>query len=399
MKYNRKANLTVIFITVFIDLMGFGILIPILPTFATKELAISDFQIGIVIAIYSFFQFLLNPFFGSLSDKFGRRPILLFTLLLTSVSYLIFSISDSFEMLLFSRILAGIGGSNIAVAQAIISDITPQSERAKGMGLIGAAFGLGFVFGPFIGGVLAKFSYSYAGLGSALFSFLSFLFAFIVLKETIKMEKSKISYRIKLFNIKLLSIIAKNRPLFVTMLLFFTIIFAVANIYGTFALLAYKKYNFDEIQIGILFSISGLIGALVQGILIKNISLKYSERSVIVIGTFLMMISLALIPYGYNFIGVAVVISLLSIGTGLLQPTLLGMVSNFAPIDKQGEIFGINQSFASLARVLGPLWGGFAFDYYGYNSPFITGAIFTFFTFLIGLFFIKFQTSNRRVNV
>ena len=147
----HKASLSVIFATVFIDLMGFGILIPILPTFASKDLNISDFGIGTIVAVYSLVQFLFNPILGRLSDRLGRRPIILISLLTTAVSYLIFSAAHSFFLLFFSRMLAGFGGSNIGVAQAYIADITTKKERAKGMGIIGAAFGLGFVFGFMLG--------------------------------------------------------------------------------------------------------------------------------------------------------------------------------------------------------------------------------------------------------
>lgn len=166
--------------------MGFGILMPILPTFGTKILHISDFEIGISVAVFSLMQFLFNPVLGKLSDKFGRRPVILVSLLTTAVSYIIFSYTDTFFLLIMSRILAGLGGSNIGVAQAYIADVTDKSERSKGMGIIGAAFGLGFVFGPIIGGYLSHFSYATAGFGSAAFSFMAFIFAFFYLPESIK---------------------------------------------------------------------------------------------------------------------------------------------------------------------------------------------------------------------
>ena len=176
MANKNKASLSIIFLTIFIDLMGFGILIPILPTFASKELGVSDFGIGSIVAVFSLMQFIFNPMMGKLSDKIGRRPVILVTQLMTAASYLIFAFSNSFLLLFLSRMLAGLGGSNIGVAQAYIADITTREERAKGMGVIGAAFGLGFVFGPVIGAVLAKFGYHIAGIGSAFFT-LSFFYS------------------------------------------------------------------------------------------------------------------------------------------------------------------------------------------------------------------------------
>ena len=155
----NKASLGVIFITIFIDLMGFGLLIPILPTFASKDLGINDFGIGFIIAVYSLMQFIFNPIFGKLSDKVGRKPVIAVSLLMTATSYIIFSFAGSFIVLTLSRMLAGLGGSNIGVAQAYIADITNKEERTKGMAVIGMAFGLGFVFGPVIGAFISQYGY------------------------------------------------------------------------------------------------------------------------------------------------------------------------------------------------------------------------------------------------
>jgi multidrug resistance protein len=176
----KKTPLLLIFLTVFIDLLGFGILIPILPTFATKELGLEEAAIGIVIAIYSLTQLFFNPLFGKLSDKYGRRPVIVVSLLLNASGYILFSFTHSYLMLLLSRIIAGIGGSSIGVAQAYIADVTTREERSKGMGLIGAAFGLGFVFGPLIGGFLAKYGYAITGYAAAGFSLLAFLLTLLV---------------------------------------------------------------------------------------------------------------------------------------------------------------------------------------------------------------------------
>ena len=152
----KKASLSLIFITVFIDLLGFGILIPILPTFSTIELNLSEFSIGLVLAIYSLTQFIFGPILGNLSDRLGRRPLIVGCLFLNAVGYIIFAFTNSFMLLIISRIVAGIGGSSVAVAQAYIADVTSKEDRSKGMGMIGVAFGLGFVFGPIMGGFLSK---------------------------------------------------------------------------------------------------------------------------------------------------------------------------------------------------------------------------------------------------
>ncbi len=389
MSRNKKSSLTIIFITVFIDLVGFGILIPILPTFAAKEIHISDFQIGIVVATYSFMQFLFNPIMGKLSDKYGRKPLIVFSLILNSISYIIFAFTNSFLLLLFSRIIAGIGGSNIGVAQAYIADITTKHNRSKGMGIIGAAFGLGFVFGPLIGGLLSKYGYEVVGFFAAGFSFLAFLFAAFILSESLHKDFRISHTNYKIFDLKSVIEVLKMPRVGFLVFLFFILIFAIANTYGTFALLGFKHYHFTDSQNGMLFGIMGLIGALVQGAGLKRLVEKFRDSSLLLYGSIFMGVGLLMIPYGKNFIGVAIIVSIMSIGTGILQPVVLSMISKFSPQDRQGAILGINQSISALARVFGPLWGGWTFQYLGYEFPFITGAFFTFISFGLIFFLLR----------
>ncbi|MEE9429784.1 MAG: MFS transporter [Melioribacteraceae bacterium] len=392
-----KSSLTIIFLTVFIDLLGFGVLIPILPTFASKELQITDFEIGIVVAAFSFVQFIFNPILGRLSDRIGRRPIILVSLFITSIAYLWFSFADSFLILLLSRMLAGLGGSNISVAQAYIADITDETNRAKGMGLIGAAFGLGFVFGPMLGGMLSQYGYHIVGYVSATFSFMAFLFATFKLKESLKEEnKSRAKNTYAIFSKETLSEVFNNHKLRFVIFIYFIIVFSMANIYGTFSLLAYKVYHFTDMQIGYLFGTIGIVGAIVQGGLIKRLSQKFKDEHLVLAGIFFMMLGLVGLPYGGSFIGVAIIGGVLAFGTGILQPTILGMVSKDANSGNQGSILGFNQSAASMARVLGPLWGGFAFEFLGYQFPFLTGGIFTFVLLIFTIYY--FNSQNRKTN-
>lgn len=385
----NKASLSIIFVTIFIDLMGFGILIPILPTFASKELGISDFGIGAIVAVFSLMQFFFNPMLGKLSDKIGRRPVILVTQLMTAVSYLIFAFSNSFALLFFSRMLAGLGGSNIGVAQAYIADITTHEERAKGMGMIGAAFGLGFVFGPIIGALLAKYGYHVAGLASACFTLSAFTFAFFRLPESLKEKKKEGKIQIKIFDFPFAKQVLSNPSLGFLIVLLFFIIFSIANIYGTFAILGYKFYHFSDQQNGMLFGITGLVGAIVQAGFIRTLSKKMSDKNIVLIGIFFMMIGLGLLPYGGNFGGVAIVISIMAVGSGILQPIIPSMISKHAPENQQGATLGFSQSVSAFARVLGPLWGGFAYNFLGYQFPFLTGAFFTMLTLVVSFKMLK----------
>ncbi|GIK62189.1 MAG: MFS transporter [Ignavibacteriota bacterium] len=394
----NKSALSLIFLTVFIDLLGFGILIPILPSFATKILGVDETAIGIAIAIYSFVQFLFNPILGKYSDKYGRKPVITVCLLLNATGYVIFAFTHSFIMLLISRVVAGIGGSSIAVAQAYIADVTTKENRSKGMGLIGSAFGLGFVFGPLIGGFLSEYGYMVTGFVAGGFSLAAFIVTTILLPESLTKRTEPIS-ETEVKKRKLLDVIAikkvfhePSRAIFIS--LFFILIFSFANIYGTFALLGLQVYGFSDMQNGLLFGIIGLVSAIVQGGMIGYIDKMLTKINILRIGSLIICIGLGLIPYGGNFLGLALISGFLSIGTGMLQPTLLSLISDVTPDNEQGITLGVNQSLAALARVAGPLWGGFAFEFLGYQFPFLTGAGFMLLVFLFTIFYLTHRNIN-----
>lgn len=382
------SSLSLIFLTVFVDLLGFGILIPILPTFAKRELLVDETAIGIVIATYSLVQFFFNPVFGNLSDKYGRKKIIVICLLLNAVGYIVFAYTHNFLMLLISRIISGIGGSSIGVAQAYIADVTTSEERSKGMGIIGAAFGLGFVFGPLIGGLLSKYGYFVTGFASATFSFIAFILTIILLPEPDKNLAQVKQARRKLIDISAFKVILQKTDLSFIIVLFFILTFSVANIYGTFALLGFKIYHFTDKENGYLYAILGLSSAAVQGLLLARISKYLSQQKLISLGAFFLMIGLGMLPYGGNFLGLTFIAIILSLGTGTLQPILLSLISEFASERDQGLTLGVNQSLSALARVLGPLWGGFTFEYLGYIFPFITGAVFSLLILIFSLIFL-----------
>ena len=383
----NKPALSLIFLTVFIDLLGFGILIPILPTFATKVLHVDEMAIGIAIAIYSLVQFFFNPIFGELSDKHGRKPMIVISLFINAIGYVIFAFTSSFLLLIISRIVAGIGGSSIGVAQAYIADITTKENRSKGMGLIGAAFGLGFVFGPLIGGLLSKYGYMVTGFASGGFSILAFVLTLLLLPESLKQKNKQIRKR-KLFDVNSFKKVFSKPLLAILVVLFFILTFSVANIYGTFALLGYKIYGFTDLQNGYMYGIIGLMSAIVQGGLLNYISKYVNDKKLIIFGSLFMIVGLGLMPYGGSFFWLAIIVTVLSFGTGTLQPTLLSMISKVTSESEQGVTLGINQSLSAFARMLGPLWGGFAFEFLGYQFPFLTGALFTLLILLISIFYL-----------
>ena len=383
----NKSSLLLIFLAVFIDLIGFGILIPILPTIAVRNFQASDFQIGLLVAVFSFVQFIFNPFFGSVSDKKGRKPIIVICLLLSSLSYIIFSFAGSYLVLFISRIIAGLGGSSISVAQAYIADITTKENRSRGMGVIGAAFALSFVFGPLIGGFLSRYGIDIIGYTGASFSFIAFLVTWFLLPESLKQKSEKRTP--SLLNFKAFAEVLRRPSIGIVIIVFFIITFSMSNIFGTFSLLGYKDYYLSDMQIGILFGIMGFFSAFSQTGLIHILSKRFKDVTIISFGAFLLFISMVLMPNSSDYTMLGVVSAVFTLGTGLLIPTSLSLLSKVTPDNEQGAILGINQSASALARVLGPLWGGFSFQFFGHSFPFLTGAFFVFAILIYSVFYLK----------
>jgi DHA1 family tetracycline resistance protein-like MFS transporter len=394
---DRSRKIFVIFLVVFIDLLGFGIMIPLLPTFSQNVLHMHETTIGLVAGIFSLMQFIFNPFWGRLSDIYGRKPIIMFSLAGNVVSYILLGLVlngtwQSVEMLFIARALAGFFSANIGAAMAYISDITPPQERSKGMGLIGAAFGLGFVFGPFMGGVLAKrFSFGAPVFVSSALSLVALLLTIFILKESLPEEfrhKDKKAEIKPLRALKELVNALKHPNVGFLIILYFIVVFSVANIYATFQLYAESKegFSFDVEQVSYLFAFFGLTGALVQGVLIRPLLKRFDERKLLIAGNIIMAVGLATIPFSHHIIGWLLVSSFLtSFGNGLNLPITLSLVSKFTSRDEQGEILGLNQSLASFARFLGPSWGGFVYQFLGFAAPFLTGGIFMVFASVLSL--------------
>ncbi|RPI15076.1 MAG: MFS transporter [Ignavibacteriae bacterium] len=403
---DRSKRIFVIFLVVFIDLLGFGIIIPLLPTFSQNVLNMSETTIGLAAGIFSLMQFVFSPLWGRLSDIYGRKPIIVFSLAGNVLSYialgLVFSgVFKSVAVLFIARAMAGFFSANIGAAMAYISDITDKKDRSKGMGIIGASFGLGFVFGPFLGGVLAqRFSYGVPVFLSAFLSLVSLILAMIILKESLPYELRKKS-GFGNFNIvaglnKMKHALQHPNVGFL-IVLFFIITFSVANIYSTFQLYAESSsgFSFNIEQISYVFAYMGLIGAVVQGWAIRPLVKVFDERKLLIWGNVIMAIGLGAIPFSHHSIPLLLLsLLLLGVGNGLNQPMTLSLVSKFTGPDEQGGILGINQSLSSLARFFGPAWGGLVYERIGFAAPFLTGAI-----FMIGGTFLSFKLLHDKFNV
>ncbi len=381
----KKASLFIIFLTVFIDLLGFGIMIPLLPEFSVQKLALSETMIGFIVGVYSLAQFVFSAFWGSLSDRFGRRPVLIASLAGSMLSYILLSmvfsgIILSTVLLIVSRAFAGAFAANISAAQAAISDITKPEDRSKGIALISSAFALGFVFGPGIGGVLSeKFGFGFPIYVSAALSFVATILAIILFKETLpadimKSNRSK-NVRRKLLDFKLIGQSLRSESYGKFMIIFTAGVFSFSNIFGTFQLFTGRPEGlaYDQSSIGMIFSYMGICNALVQIFVIRYFASKIGEGRSLVIGCFFAVFGLGLIGFSTTTYMLMIVVAVLAFGNGLSNTVSVSMLSQNVPKEMQGTVLGINQSLGSLARFFGPLWAGVLYQYAGYMMPFITG--------------------------
>ncbi len=371
-KPDKKA-LLLIGLTVFIDLIGFGLIIPAMPTYA-QQFHADDFTIGLLIAIYSLMQFLFMPFWGRLSDRIGRKPVLLISLCFSCIGYATWGLSNSLAMLFISRAVAGFGNANLAVAQAYIADVTTRETRAKGMGLVGAAFGLGFVLGPAIGGGCAAAGMTLAQLGFVAlgFSALDLIFTAAWLPEPQK-RTSAGAERFPMGLSFYLETLGDAR-LRVQLFIFFMSTFAFANMEATLVLLTIRNFKFGTFENSMMFTFIGVMMVIVQGRLIHGLSKKYGEKKLITAGAILSIIGLLVTPFSTTIWMLYIGLTLLAFGSGFLTPANQSLLSKLAPQDRMGGTMGIGQSLSTLGRIAGPALGCYLFQTVGVSSPYILGA-------------------------
>lgn len=369
----KRTPVYIVLLTVFIDLLGFGIIIPLLPFYA-QYFGATPTVIGLLTASYSFMQFLFVPFWGRLSDRIGRRPIILMSVFGSFISYFIFGLAGSLAVLFVSRMLAGFMGANISTANAYIADSTPLEERAKYMGLIGAAFGVGFMLGPFIGGVMSRISYGAPGFLASGLSLTNVILAYYMLPESLK-EKSQHVRRVSFLNISVIREAFRRPAIANLVMVFFFYTVAFSNLYVAFPLFTGDVFNYGAEANGYLFAYIGLIGILIQGGATGRLVKRFGERKLMVAGVTLLLLGLTFVPATHTLAPLIALITLLAVGSALVTPSLTSLISKFAGEGRHGSVLGVSSSFTSLARVIGPFWGGFIIGAIGISWPFYTGSL------------------------
>jgi MFS transporter, DHA1 family, tetracycline resistance protein len=384
---------TIIFLTVFIDLLGFGIIIPLMPFYA-ETFGANALTVGLLNTSFSLMQFLFAPFWGRLSDRVGRRPVILIGLFGSFVAYLLFGLAESLTLLFAARIAAGIAGANIPTAQAYMADVTTPENRAKGMGLVGAAFGLGFIFGPAIGGFLSQWGYQAPSFFASALSLANFAAAWFLLPESRRVNREE---RMQMSRWVALRESFGRKRLPELLLIYFVVVTAFSSFELNFSLYGERRFGFTSITIGYVFAFIGVVLSVVQGVLVGKVVPKLGEHRVVPAAIGILCGGMALIPLAGTTSVLVVACAVLAVGMGFHSPSITSAISRLSGAHEQGGVLGLAQSVASLARIIGPAWGGFLYDRFGVTSPFYAAAGFLAFALLLSLATIARQPLTRPV--
>src|SRR5881409_2105911 len=354
-----RSRVAVIFFTVLIDLIGFGIIIPILPYYA-QRFGAGGLGLGALLGVFSLMQFVSTAFLGRTSDRVGRRPILLVTMVINAVGYLLFAAAHSYLVLFVARVVSGFAGGNISAAQAYMADITSPAERSRGMGIIGAAFGLGFIIGPAIGGLSAHYLGPAApGLVAAGLSLANFVSAYVVLPESLQAEHRT---ERELWDFSHIGEAIRNPRLAPLMIAWALAPFAFSGYTVALPLWAGVTFGWREQQLGWFFTVIGATAAVVQGYAFGKLARRVGDRLLLIAGGFGMALAIAVIPALHSSAALYAWTAVLAFSNSIFGPAATGLVSVFADPSEQGTVLGAAQALAALGRLLGPLTLGKVYD-------------------------------------
>lgn len=360
--------LLVIFLTIFVNLVGFGIIIPLLPFYA-ETFGASPLTIGLLFAVFSACQLIASPALGDLSDRYGRRPVLIFSLLGTVVSFVMMAMAHSVAMLFAARIVDGLSGGNISTARAYVADVTEPKDRARAYGLIGAAFGMGFIMGPALSGVLAAYSYTAPIWAAAGITMVATLMAWFWLPETVHRASAGTGRPLRTL-MEMLQRPGLRRMLWID----FVYWFAFAIFQTTFALFVARRFGFNVSQTGYFFAAFGILGAVVQGGMIRPVVHRLGDKPTFMLGLVCAAVGLVGATLAHTVLWFTVALLPLALGIGFGHPTVSALVSRAGRGDEQGRVQGAAGAMESLGRALGPVWGNAALSRYGESMPYLSAS-------------------------
>jgi MFS transporter, DHA1 family, tetracycline resistance protein len=382
-KIRNNKSLFTIFLIVFIDLFGFGIILPLLP-FIGEKYGANPFQIGLLAATYSLFQLISTPILGRLSDRFGRKKLLIISQIGSMFGYILLGLANALPLIFISRLIDGITGGNISIAQAYIADVTTKENRAKGMGLIGAAFGLGFIIGPAVGGLLSHFGFWAPAFAAAFISLITIISTFFFLPETVNTEEAAKNPK-RQFKISDFVDVMKIHPLGLLIFVFFVLNFAFSVMQGNFSLWTERAFNFGPTENGLMFAYIGVLSVIMQIKILPFLLKKEkgNETKLLKIAVLVLSVSLFAFVFVIHPILMLIPLTLMPFGNGLSNPLIQSIASEDVPKEDYGETLGILQSAGSFGRIFGPIAGGWMFGAFNKDVPFVIAAGVVLLTFFL----------------
>lgn len=375
---NPRRTLFVVFATILIDLVGFSVLIPVLPLYADR-LGANAFEVALILAVYAVAQLLFLPAWGWVSDRFGRRPVILLSLAGTTVSFLILTVADTIWLLYLSRMLGGFFAASIGTAQAVVTDVTPPEERAGGMGSIGAALGISFVLGPMIGGLLGGIDDRLPFWLVSFLAFGSFVLAWLWLPESRPPSREQPEWRelgralvptpVRLFTA------VHDRHIALYLYLFFHLFTSFAALEAMFTLFLDRRFGLGEQEAGLIFAWIGLFVAGTQGFVVGRLTQRVRESTLVMVGLFGMALGMIAIAWAPSYAWLWAICPLIAVGNGLAFPTFTSLFSQACQAHHAGELLGQSQSMATAGRIVGALVSGAAMYGLYAGAPFVIGGL------------------------
>jgi DHA1 family tetracycline resistance protein-like MFS transporter len=382
--------LLIIFLTIFVNLVGFGIIIPLLPFYA-ETFGASPVVIGLLFAIFSLCQLVAAPALGDLSDRYGRRPILIFSLAGTVVSFVMLAVAHSVTMLFAARVVDGLSGGNISTARAYVADITEPKDRARAYGIIGAAFGLGFILGPALSGILSGISYTAPIWAAAGLTLVATAMAWLWLPETVHRARAGTGNPFRF-----LPALLHRAPVRRILAVDFIYWLAFAAFQTTFSLFVARRFGFGVAKTGYFFAAFGVLGAVIQGGFIRPVVKRLGDKRTFLLGVALAALGLVAAAMAQTVAAFSIALVPLAFGIGFGHPTISSLVSLVASGDEQGRVQGAASAVESLGRTVGPIWGNASLQRYGESVPYFSAAVLLVLTSLLA---VGFHVTNDETTV